>query len=84
MADDLSGQPRTLVVTAQYDPLRDEGEAYAKKLAEFGNEVVCRRVDDVLHGFFALPLHYEPVKSTYALVRDFLWKKGEFGDEETK
>ena len=84
LADDLSGQPRTLVVTAQYDPLRDEGEAYAKKLAEFGNEVVCRRVDDVLHGFFALPLHYEPVKSTYALVRDFLWKKGEFGDEETK
>lgn len=84
LADDLSGQPRTLVVTAQYDPLRDEGEAYGAKLSQFGNEVVCRRVDDVLHGFFALPLHYEPVKSTYALVRDFLWKKGEFGDEETK
>lgn len=84
LAEDLSGQPRTLIVTAQYDPLRDEGEAYAKKLADFGNDVACRRVDDVLHGFFALPLHYEPVKNTYALVRDFLWKKGEFGVEETK
>lgn len=82
LAEDLSCQPRTLIVTAQYDPLRDEGEAYAAKLKAFGNEVFCRRMDDVLHGFFALPLHYEPVKNTYGLVRDFIWKKGDFGNEK--
>ena len=35
--------PRTLILTAQYDPLRDEGEAFGKRLEEAGNEVtVCR------------------------------------------
>lgn len=72
LADDLSEQPRTLVVTAEFDPLRDEGEAYAEKLARFGNDVTLHRVNDVLHGFFALPLRYEPVKATYELVRDFI------------
>jgi acetyl esterase len=75
LAKDLSGQPRTLVITAQYDPLRDEGEAYAKRLKEAGNDVTHYRIDDVLHGFFALPLHHEPVKRTYELVRTFVCEK---------
>lgn len=49
---ELSGLARALVVTAGFDPLRDEGEAYASKLRECGNDVTVRRFDSLLHGFF--------------------------------
>ncbi len=76
LAGDFSRQPDTLVITAEYDPLRDEGEAYAQKLAQAGNRVVLRRIPDALHGFFSLPVQFSQVRDCYALINAFL-KEGE-------
>lgn len=76
LAKDLSGQPDTLVVTAEFDPLRDEGEAYAKRLLEAGNVVQLHRVKDALHGFFSLPPRFEPVMECYQFMNEFLRQEG--------
>jgi acetyl esterase len=51
---DLTGLPAATVVTAECDPLRDEGEAYCAALAEAGVDTVLRRFDGQVHPFVAL------------------------------
>lgn len=77
IAKDLSNQPRTLIITAQYDPLRDEGEDYGKKLKEAGCDVEIHRIKDALHGFFALGIKYLHVSESFKIINKFL-------NEETK
>lgn len=72
LAEDLSNQPDTLVVTAQMDPLRDEGEAYGERLREAGSDVEIHRIPDALHGFITLPLRFSPVRHTYRIIGRFL------------
>ena len=69
---DYSNQPRTLVITAEFDPLRDEGEAYGKRLLNAGNEVEVYRLNDAIHGFFSLGMKSQHMRDSISLIKEFL------------
>ena len=52
--ENIRGAAPAFVLTAEYDTLRDEGEAYARKLAHAGNIVQTRRYLGTIHGFFTM------------------------------
>lgn len=72
LSQDFTRQPKTLIITAEYCPLRDEGELYGKMLLSAGNTVAICRIPDALHGFIALPPQFSHVKQAYRLINDFL------------
>ena len=55
-ADDLSGHPPAVVVTAGFDPLRDEGDQYAQALRQANVEIYHRTHDSYIHGFVNMML----------------------------
>lgn len=75
IADDLSAQPKTLIITSEYDPLRDEGEAYGKRLRSFGNEVRIFQMKEALHGYMNNPLSSDIVEHTIEIINLFLNEK---------
>ncbi|MET9289002.1 alpha/beta hydrolase [Nocardia beijingensis] len=73
LAADLSGLPPAHIVTAEFDPLRDEGEDYGQRLRQAGVAADIQRYDGMFHGFMSMADHLpEAVRANtaaYAAVR---------------
>ncbi len=73
-AAELGKLPDALVITAEYDPLRDECEAYARKLEEAGVPVTLTRYDGMIHGFFRMTAKLDQAKRALEEVAGALGK----------
>ena len=73
----LRNLPETLILTAEYDPLQDEGEEYGKRLKKANNYVEIHRIPDALHGYFALGIRFLHVQESFQYINGFLNKSYE-------
>lgn len=71
-ATNVSGLPPTLVHTAQYDPIRDDGREYAAKLAAAGSPVTYREARGMLHGFLRMREAGPDTRAEFATLARFL------------
>ena len=67
-AQDLSGLPPATVITAEFDPLRDEGEAYGARLRAAGVPTRIERYDGLIHGFFGMGAILAKAKGAVAMA----------------
>ncbi|HTT38124.1 MAG TPA: alpha/beta hydrolase [Burkholderiales bacterium] len=82
VADDLSNLPPALVLVAGYDPLRDEGVDYARRLIDAGNRVTLSNYEGMIHGFYLMGGAVDAAKR--AVVQSAQALKEAFGGEEVK
>lgn len=75
-ASDLSGLPPAIVVTAGADPLRDEGDDYARRLADAGVAVTHRQWPGQFHGFFTMSRVIPEATEMIAELADWMKKLG--------
>jgi acetyl esterase len=68
----LSGLPSALVITDEFDPLRDEGEAYAARLKAAGVKTSTKRYPGLVHGFVAVELFLPQAEQVTAEIGEFL------------
>lgn len=66
-AKSFKNLPKTFLITAEYDLVRDEGEKYAKKLKKAGNDIIFKKIDGVMHGYF---LHLSKIERAKELIDD--------------
>lgn len=71
--EDFTGLPPTHIITAEFDPLRDEGEALYQRFQEQGVECTCQHYLGVIHGFFQLGGVSQAARSA---MRDMAWRLG--------
>jgi acetyl esterase len=72
--EQLKRMPPAIVITAQYDPLRDEGEAYGRRLVENGVSVTITRYNGAFHGFFNMITILDDAQSAHAQASTLLKK----------
>jgi acetyl esterase len=73
--ENLENLPAAFVITAEYDPFRDEGELFAEKLKKCGVHAELKRYEGATHGFLGKFTHLDEYKDVYKLTADFLSSK---------
>lgn len=74
LSPNLSMLPKALVITAEFDPLKDDGTLYAEALNNNGSEAICLEVKNTVHGFINYP-HATGYKESVSAIKQFIYGK---------